>query len=249
MTSRSLATLQLLVAFALVGCLGDPVQLDEPGFRTTGIPFGWGGGTGAGEYVIGLDGSNQRSGVAAAFLSAATITPTTFATITQSVRADQYRGRRVRWSGWVRYGGIDSGFGGLWMRVDGPRTSPSFDNMSQRPLRLSSGWRQVSVVLDVGDDAIGISFGVLLSGTGDLMVDDLRMETVDATVTVTSTYTQPAPHDSVTLATVYARAGTAPRNLDFEIPSTSQSARVRAPAGQILRTTFPPFQPGPAEAK
>src|SRR4029078_4855111 len=141
-----------------------------------------------------------------------------FVSITQSIRADAYRGRRVRWSGWVRPTGVGGIGAGVWMRVDGPGALLSFNNMSNRPILGSSGWTQASVVLDVPANAIGIALGVLLAGAGDLVVDDFRLETVGPEVPSTSLYSTPQPNgtDSATTVANYARQPATVADLDFE---------------------------------
>jgi hypothetical protein len=151
------------------------------------------------------------------YLNSLVSAPSTFATIVQSVRADAFRGRRVRWAGWVRHANVQGEGGGLWMRVDGPGTMLAFDNMLSRPLLGTSDWHEVSVVLDVPANALGITYGVLLSDAGDLTVDDLRLEIApDAALTDRLTGPIPAGVDSATIAATYARTAAAPVNLDFE---------------------------------
>ena len=59
---------------------------------------------------------------------------------------------------------------GLWMRVDKGSDATakvlSFDNMQDRPIKRTTGWRNYEGVLDVPRDTAGIFFlRMLLSGT------------------------------------------------------------------------------------
>src|SRR5205823_2575777 len=98
-----------------------------------GAPPGWGAAASAtpAPFTWGIDKTNHRGGEASAYIRRLSSVPLSgFATITQTIKADAYRGKRVRWSGWVAHQGVFGGFGGgLWMRVDGPGVTPSFDNM------------------------------------------------------------------------------------------------------------------------
>jgi hypothetical protein len=223
-TQVPLVLLALPLSLGLGGCGKEPAA--PAGDRVAGIPEGWGGGSPS-SYAIGTDYTNYRSGAAAVYLTSLTQNPASFATITQLVRADNYRGRRVRWSGWVRPSGIGGQGAGLWMRVDGPGTVQAFDNMlGARSILGSDEWKMVSVVLDVADDAMGLALGALLSGPGDLIVDDLLFEVVGTDVLTTDKLAAPQPGaDSTTLAAVYADAPSLPTNLDFETP-TGPAAQV-----------------------
>jgi hypothetical protein len=135
----------------------------------------------------------------------------------QFLRADSYRGKRVRLRGWVQQQSIVGSDIGLWMRIDGPGVMLGFDNFSTRPLLGTAGWHQVEVILDVPDDAIGIAFGVLMSGSGALFVDDMTFDVIPSIGPTTNQLAGPvAGTDSATAVANYARRGDAPVNLDFE---------------------------------
>ena len=75
-------------------------------------------------------------------------------TMMQDIAPDDYLGKRVRFSGYVKARGV-KGWAGLWMRVDSqanPRGCGemlAFDNMEDRPIKGSSDWTRYDVVLDV----------------------------------------------------------------------------------------------------
>ena len=60
------------------------------------------------------------------------------------------------------------------MRVDDSPQTVEFDNMQDRPLKGTGGWKKFEVVLDVPQDASGIFFlrscffGVLLDNAGEV---------------------------------------------------------------------------------
>lgn len=96
----------------------------------------------------------------------------------QEVDAFRYRGTRVRLTASIKAVEVGN-WAGMWMRVDGPsRRGVSFDNMSDRPIRGTVAWRPYEIVLDVPADSEVIAFGVLLNGTGEVLVDDVRVDGV-----------------------------------------------------------------------
>jgi hypothetical protein len=78
----------------------------------------------------------------------------------------------------------------------------AFDNMGDRPLKGTFDWRKEDVVLDVPAGGTGAFFGILLSGTGTVWLNNRRIEEVGNDVAVTGKPKQPA--------------NTAPVNLNFE---------------------------------
>jgi hypothetical protein len=107
-----------------------------------------------------------------------------FGTVMQSFDAARYRGQRVRFSAMVR-GQEITNWAGAWLRVDAADGTRVLDNMDDRPLRGSADWSQAANVLDVGDDATSVHFGVLLSGAGAVDLARPRFQVVDAGVPVT----------------------------------------------------------------
>jgi erythromycin esterase len=193
--------------------------------RVPGIPEGW-SGYGSG-YQIGFDRLAWRSGVSAAYIYGQDGATTGFGFLLQYVRADTHRGRRVRWSGWVRVTDVTGVGAGLWMRVDGDNQTLAFDYMDTRRVTGTGGWFEVSVVLDVPANALGIQLGARLSGPGELDLDDLKFEVVGTEVPLTNTSgpTQ-STVDSLTTAGQYAYAPFQPANLNFEGVPAPEKATV-----------------------
>lgn len=107
-------------------------------------------------------------------------------TLMQVISADDFKGKRVRFSGYIKGMGVKS-WAGLWMRinkVDGAVSA--FDNMEKRAFRGDGDWKKYEVVLDIPNDSSTISFGALLSGSGHVWVGGLDFQIVDETVPVTA---------------------------------------------------------------
>lgn len=99
--------------------------------------------------------------------------------VLQTISADEYRGKRMRFAARVRADNV-RGWGGLFMRISSADARVlAFDDMSTRPLRGTIDWRDVQVILDVVPNASSISFGLRLSeGPGQVWAEALRFEEV-----------------------------------------------------------------------
>jgi hypothetical protein len=105
--------------------------------------------------------------------------------MSQRLKADAYRGKRVRLSAFLKAKNVGQG-GGLWMRVDNAQKAVAFDNMGNRLVTGTSDWQKYEIVLDVSEDAIFLPFGFTLMGAGQLWADDFRLDVVSRDVPVTN---------------------------------------------------------------
>lgn len=183
-----------LTCLTLCGCLASRAE----------VPKGWFvAGSHPKDYEMTLDRETTHNGKASAALKSVVSKAGGFGTLMQTFKADEYRGKRVRMSGYVRSHDVKD-WAGLWMRVDGPGDKPlAFDNMQDRAVKGTRDWTRYEIVLDVPEASQQIAFGILLSGAGQVWMDDLKFETVSKDVPVTG-----SGPSSLTQA--------GPRNLDFE---------------------------------
>ena len=185
------------------------------------------------EYAIGVEPVRRPGGEGFVGATIRGFVPAPYASgiLLQSVRADEYRGRRVRLTGWLRTAGDTADVQArLWMRVDGGRGPLASDYMLERPVVGTRDWARYAVVLDVPRDAIGISFGVALTGRGQLWLDDVTFEPVGRDVATTGGLGTASRSDAVAAPAgrvvlgelrraslrAYALAPTRPVNLNFE---------------------------------
>jgi hypothetical protein len=114
-----------------------------------------------------------------------------FGTIMTGIKPDEYFGKRVKLSGWIRTEDV-AGYTGMWMRVDGstPNEMLAFDNMGGRPIKGTTDWEKYEIVLEVGASATWIAYGILISGTGNVWLSDLTFEEVGSDVASTNTLTE-----------------------------------------------------------
>jgi hypothetical protein len=160
--------------------------------RPRKLPHGWHIHHGAGYplFEAGAD-PNDPGSVTIVSISSPDVVGQNFATLMQSISAEDYRGRTLRLTADLR--GDDVGYGTLWMRVDpqGGGKSLRFDNMLLREkdgaLSGRFGWTERSIVLEVPDEAGTIHYGPMLKGSGQLWARNLRLDTVPATTATTDT--------------------------------------------------------------
>jgi erythromycin esterase len=240
--------------FSLAGCKDVVDGLSENGTVTPrgpnmviGAPQLWGGTFNA-QFEVGNDYGAVHGGRASAFvrmLQPRHLNETQFGQLVQNIRADAYVGTRIKVSAWLRTTGLTGDHGaGLWLRVDG-RAFNLLDNTDDRRITTATDWQQMFMVTDVPDDAIGLTYGVLLASTGIVWVDDFRIEVVDETVPVT-TVQIPVTLDEDALLRVFEVLPMAPRNLDFEgdvAPASRPDTRDWVLANSFAFSTDDPSAP------
>ena len=153
-----------------------------------GLPSGWERSTtaaSANNYIITLDTSTKHDGNASASIKfGCGNDEDSWTTLLQAIAADDYRGKRIRLTGWLRT--ADATHGGFFMRVDTFRGAIALDNMDNRPVQGTTDWKMYSIVLDVPTAATEIVFGPILGGKGQLWVDDFKLEIVDNSIASTN---------------------------------------------------------------
>ena len=153
------------------------------------VPAGWQAVTdNSGEYTVNSDGGrrNGGQGYAGATIRANVASPRGSAMLAQSVRADAFRGKRLRLSGFMKTIGVNEGTAVLFLRVDGEGVVQTSDYMQNRPLMLTTDWARQEIVVDIPRNAIGLTFGMMLGGSGQIWLDDVALEEVGSNVAVTA---------------------------------------------------------------
>lgn len=102
----------------------------------------------------------------------------------------QYLGKRVRLTGSIKTKEVPH-WAGFWFRVDGQKKGEvlAFDNMkdgkTDRSITGTNDWNQCDLVLDVPFNAKEIVYGALLSGTGQIWIENVSLEIVNSSVPTT----------------------------------------------------------------
>lgn len=184
------------------------------------IPFGW---TALGDtsYVITLDTGLHVGGrgFTVATIRANTDKVTGLGVLQQSIKANDYRGQRVQLTGYVKARAADAD-ANLFLRIDGATEVIASDYMEARPIRGTSDWTQYAIVLDVPRNAVGLTFGFSLVGSGQVWLDDVALEVVDANEVATTGHalgwgSKPQQFGR-SGRNAYDTAPRVPVNLDFE---------------------------------
>ncbi|HXC04124.1 MAG TPA: S41 family peptidase, partial [Bacteroidia bacterium] len=98
-----------------------------------------------------------------------------FGNVMTSIPAQNYQGKKIKFSGYVKLKDGSSGSGHLWLRVDNPEGKVGFfDNMGENPV-TEPEWKPYEIIGTVDANSKSIVLGCFLVGAGDLYVDDLKL--------------------------------------------------------------------------
>jgi hypothetical protein len=89
---------------------------------------------------------------------------------------DNYKGKTITLSGFIKTENVSEGHAGLWMRID---PSLGFDNMNDRGIVGTTDWTKYEITLPMSPDKTDkIVVGGLLVGKGKMWLDDFKV-TID----------------------------------------------------------------------
>jgi hypothetical protein len=118
------------------------------------------------------------------------------ATLMQSVNAEPYAGRRVRYSGWLSCEKL-LGSATIWLRAESRTEMIAFHNLetlrTQGALKATTPWSYREIVLDIPAHATALSFGFYLNGPGEARFSSLNLEIVGTDVPVTASTEHETP--------------------------------------------------------
>jgi hypothetical protein len=176
----------LMPALLLAGVLSStaradlPAQWESGGFRHEG-------------FEVGTDSRDPYEGKPSIRIrSTPAISPQGEANAATGFFAEHYRGKRVRFSAFVKTADV-SRWSGLWLSIAATAEKPGrqavrlrFDNMRDRPVKGTTGWARYQIVVDVPAEASDITLGCFLVGPGTLWMAKPSFEVVGNDVPVTS---------------------------------------------------------------
>jgi hypothetical protein len=148
-------------------------------------PFsGWGkAGYNTDQYQTGFLEKLKTSGRQLGFIKSLNPSKRGFGTLMKTASVEAFHGRRIRLISYIKT--VDAKSAGAWFRVNGEKKTLAFDNMSNRRIRGTHDWKQVSLVLDIPEGAKTVSYGVMLEGKGKVWFEQPEFEVVDYTVRTT----------------------------------------------------------------
>ena len=93
------------------------------------------------------------------------------------VFSQHFIGKEIELRGYIKSEQVNSGYGGLWLRLDGKNQSTiGIDNMQDRGVKGTTEWKQYSIKLPYKTDAVmAIHAGGLLVGDGKLWLDNMEV--------------------------------------------------------------------------
>lgn len=138
------------------------------------------------QYELKLDQNVYHAGTKSGLLSAKEeASEQHFGTMMQSFQSDDYKGKRLKMSCFLKTERVTKC--GAWLRIDDDHGDTlQFDNMDNRSIQGTTEWNHYSIVLDVPKEGASIHFGVLLVGKGKVWADNFRFEEVDDKVATTN---------------------------------------------------------------
>jgi beta-lactamase regulating signal transducer with metallopeptidase domain len=126
--------------------------------------------------------SAKVDGRDAGLLASTVAKPVEYGTLAQNVSPEQYIGKRVRLSAFIRTENTKKG--SFWLVRHSP-TEPAGWNKEQNPIKGTTGWTKYEYVFEVTKDTEMLAFGASLEGTGKLWMSDVRWEVVGSDVPLT----------------------------------------------------------------
>jgi hypothetical protein len=116
----------------------------------------------------------SQEGRSSAFLRSTHASPSVVATLRQTIKADDYRGKLLRFSGEVKVEQVEQQ-AGLYIRTNGRDERLRSENMVQG----THDWRRHAATLAIPEDALFIRFGLVLSGTGQIWLANAQLEVIE----------------------------------------------------------------------
>ena len=86
-----------------------------------------------------------------------------------------YEGTEIEVRAYMKLNGVTEGAAGLLLRIEDKSGNVSYDDMHEKNVRGTSDWTTYSVKLPYSCNSKTISVGAMLSGAGQLWVDDFRI--------------------------------------------------------------------------
>ena len=135
-----------------------------------GSPAGW-NNFGSSNYTLALDSTTIKSGKYSASIE--------FKEGNQDFKAwaftipDNYKGKKITLTGYLKTENVADGYAGLWMRID---PNIAFDNMNKKGVKGTTDWTKYEITLEMNPEKTKqIVVGALLVGKGKIWVDDFKV--------------------------------------------------------------------------
>jgi C-terminal processing protease CtpA/Prc len=169
---KKILTILILIISVSCNAQTSKFNLDFEGVKNS-LPVNW-ENFGSDDYLISIDTTVSQHGNNSAVIEYQGDVPQ-FKAWSYSIPAN-YRGKKIKLSGYLKTENVTNGYAGLWMRID---PSVAFDNMKDRGVTGTTDWEKYEIVLDLqASSARRILVGGLLVGKGKMWIDNLKV-TID----------------------------------------------------------------------
>lgn len=133
-------------------------------------------GSAVADFQFARDTTTSHTGHASLRVSAAAA-PSGFAGAMTTFPAAPYLGRHVRFSAFLRTASLGGQGAAVWARADGARAALAFvTTQGRRVVGGTQDWTEVSVEMDVPNDALALFFGAFSTARGTLWIDDASVD-------------------------------------------------------------------------
>ena len=122
----------------------------------------------SGVVTSGLQGRSS------AFLGSTKASSSTLATLRQTIKADHYRGKRLRFSGEMKVEQVEQQ-AGLYIRTSRREERLRPENV----VRGTHDWMRYEATIPVAEDASFIRFGLVLYGKGRIWLANAQLEVIE----------------------------------------------------------------------
>lgn len=135
-----------------------------------GSPTGW-NNFGSSNYILALDSTNIKSGKHSVSIEFKEGTPD-FKAWAFTI-PDNYAGKKITLTGYIKTENVTDGYAGLWMRID---PSIAFDNMNKNGIKGTTDWTKYKITLEMNPEKTKqIVIGGLLTGKGKMWLDNFNV--------------------------------------------------------------------------
>ena len=174
MRNRNLLFFLFITILGVNDCFAQPVVLNGD-FKKINpankLPDGWDNFMGDRQnYVFSLDSNGGQNSVPALTIASKN-SDANFGAYDCEIPYT-FKGHEIKLMGYLKTQDV-TGFAGFWLRIDG---TAAFNNMQDQNIRGTTDWKEYTITLPYDDkNAVNINTGALISGSGKIWFDDVRV--------------------------------------------------------------------------
>ena len=136
-------------------------------------------GSHAQNYDYLFDSQVKQNGLGSFSLKAKVSETGGYGAFLQSIKADAYRGKMVRLSASVKTRDVQPR-ATLMLYAYGPNALLKYTGNAYGPLTGTQDWKSCEAALNVPEECVHLTFGMVLAGTGQVWFNEIQLTTVDS---------------------------------------------------------------------